>query len=142
MTRVGLLVLAFCVWTGLAAGVGWKLRDGSARAVLLRTQALQVQGHYDALRSTTQQTAANARSSSTIERQRLARKAQRDQHFDHLQQDITQHEQHTRALGRDRGDADPEFMRIWRAANAGTGEPADRAGTAAGATRAAPAGSG
>lgn len=59
---------------------------------------------------------ANAQAGAQAESRRLAMQSARTQQFNTLQQDI---DIHAKTPGRDRGDADAEFVRIWREANAG-----------------------
>lgn len=97
--RMGLLVLAgthaCCAW------LGWTLRDRSADLAIATVQTAQQASRADAAQA---------------ESQRLAAQAERTRQFQTLQQDI---ETHAKTPGRDRGDADAEFVRIWREANAG-----------------------
>ncbi|MGY2437454.1 hypothetical protein ACW4FQ_30415, partial [Escherichia coli] len=66
-----------------------------------------------------QQDQANARAGAQAESQHVAAQAARSQQFNALQQDI---ETHAKTPRRDRGNADAEFVRIWREANAGASQ--------------------
>ncbi len=116
--RIGLLVLAGshagCAW------LGWTLRDRSADLAVTSAQAAQQASRADAAQAAHQRDLANARAGARAESQRLATQAQRTRQFNTLQQDI---ETHAKTPGRDRGDADAEFVRIWREANAGRALP-------------------
>ncbi|KXU95075.1 hypothetical protein AB839_13485 [Stenotrophomonas sp. DDT-1] len=116
--RIGLLVLAGshagCAW------LGWTLRDRSADLAVTSTQAAQQASRADTAQAAHQRDLANARAGARAESQRLAMQAQRTRQFNTLQQDI---ETHAKTPGRDRGDADAEFVRIWREANAGRALP-------------------
>ncbi|OUL14341.1 hypothetical protein B0X78_07910 [bacterium AM6] len=112
--RIALLGLvashACCAW------LGWELRDRSADLAAVRVQAAQETGRADTTLAARQQDHANAQAGVQAESQRLAMQSVRTQQFTTLQQDI---ETHAKTPGRDRGDADAEFVRIWREANAG-----------------------
>ncbi|SES69955.1 hypothetical protein SAMN05720615_101159 [Stenotrophomonas indicatrix] len=112
--RIALLGLvashACCAW------LGWELRDRSADLAAVRVQAAQETGRADTALAARQQDHANAQAGVQAESQRLAMQSVRTQQFTTLQQDI---ETHAKTPGRDRGDADAEFVRIWREANAG-----------------------
>lgn len=116
--RIGLLVLAGshagCAW------LGWTLRDRSADLAVTSTQAAQQASRADTAQAAHQRDLANARAGARAESQRLAMQTQRTRQFNTLQQDI---ETHAKTPGRDRGDADAEFVRIWREANAGRALP-------------------
>lgn len=137
MNRALVLCVLLAAWTGLAIALGWKLRDGSAEVATERVALAQLQRSHAATDARGEQTLANVRSATSSEQQRLLRQQQRRATDARLQQEIDQHEASMHARGRDRGDADPGFMRIWRAANAGqppvAGESADRTGPAAAA---------
>lgn len=112
--RIGLLVLAGshagCAW------LGWTLRDRSADLAIDTVQTAQQASRADAAQAAHQRDLGNARAGAQAESQRLATQAERTRQFQTLQQDI---ETHAKTPGRDRGDADAEFVRIWREANAG-----------------------
>ncbi|KRG50299.1 hypothetical protein WAB97_004970 [Stenotrophomonas maltophilia] len=116
--RIGLLVLAGshagCAW------LGWTLRDRSADLADASAQAAQQASRADSVQAAHQQNLANLRTSAQAESRRLATQAERTRQFTNLQQDI---ETHAKTPGRDRGDADAEFVRIWREANAGRALP-------------------
>ncbi|ELC7364171.1 TPA: hypothetical protein RWN27_002990 [Stenotrophomonas maltophilia] len=115
---IGLLVLAgshaSCAW------LGWTLRDRSAELAAATTRAAQQAAHTDAAQRAHQQALANSAAGAQAESQRLAQQARRTEQFNTLQRDI---ETHAKTPGRDRGDADAEFVRIWREANAGHALP-------------------
>jgi len=112
--RIALLGLAAshacCTW------LGWELRDRSADLAAIRVQATQETSRADTALVARQQDHTNAQAGAQAESQRLAMQSGRTQQFITLQQDI---ETHAKTPGRDRGDADAEFVRIWREANAG-----------------------
>lgn len=101
---------ACCTW------LGWELRDRSADLAAMRVQATQETGRADAALAARRQDHANAQAGAQAESRRLAMQSARTQQFNTLQQDI---DIHAKTTGRDRGDADAEFVRIWREANAG-----------------------
>nr|WP_239506122.1 hypothetical protein [Stenotrophomonas maltophilia] len=115
---MGLLVLAgshaSCAW------LGWTLRDRSADLAVATTRATQLAARAEAAQRAHQQALANSAAGAQTESQRLATQAERTRQFNTLQQDI---ETHAKTPGRDRGDADAEFVRIWREANAGRALP-------------------
>ncbi|MGE8234981.1 MAG: hypothetical protein ACN6PQ_01740 [Stenotrophomonas indicatrix] len=112
--RIALLGLvashACCTW------LGWELRDRSADLAAIRVQATQETGRADTAIAARQQDQTNAQAGAQAESQHLALQSVRTQQFTTLQQDI---DTHAKDPGRDRGDADAEFVRIWREANAG-----------------------
>lgn len=116
--RIGLLVLvgthACCAW------LGWTFRDRSADLAVANVQTAQQTFRADAAHAAHQQNLANVRAGSQAESQRLAAQAERTRQFNTLQRDI---ENHAKTPGRERGDADDEFVRIWREANAGRALP-------------------
>ncbi|TPD61162.1 hypothetical protein FJP69_18915 [Stenotrophomonas maltophilia] len=101
---------ACCAW------LGWELRDRSADLAAVRVQAAQETGRADTALVARQQDQTNAQAGAQAESQHLALQSVRTQQFTTLQQDI---DTHAKNPGRDRGDADAEFVRIWREANAG-----------------------
>lgn len=101
---------AGCAW------LGWELRDRSADLAAARAQATQQATRAEAAQAAVQQSHANARAGAQAESQRLTTQAIRASQFTTLQRDIDTHAQNP---GRDRGNADAEFVRIWREANAG-----------------------
>jgi len=115
---IGLLVLAgshaSCAW------LGWTLRDRSADLAVATTRATQLAARTEAAQRAHQQALANSAAGAQSESQRLATQAERTRQFNTLQQDI---ETHAKTPGHDRGDADAEFVRIWREANAGRALP-------------------
>ena len=115
---MGLLVLAgshaSCAW------LGWTLRDRSADLAVATTRATQLAARTEAAQRAHQQALANSAAGAQSESQRLATQAERTRQFNTLQQDI---ETHAKTPGHDRGDADAEFVRIWREANAGRALP-------------------
>lgn len=116
--RIGLLLLigshAGCAW------LGWTLRDRSAELAHANTEAVQQAARADNAQAAHQQDLANARAGARAESQRLATQAERIRQFNALQRDI---DTHAKTPGRDRGNADAEFVRIWRQANAGGALP-------------------
>lgn len=115
---IGLLILAgshaSCAW------LGWTLRDRNADLAVATTRATQLAARAEAAQRAHQQALANSAAGAQTESQRLATQAERTRQFNTLQQDI---ETHAKTPGRDRGDADAEFVRIWREANAGRALP-------------------
>ena len=115
---IGLLVLAgshaSCAW------LGWTLRDRSADLAVATTRATQLAARTEAAQRAHKQALANSAAGAQSESQRLATQAERTRQFNTLQQDI---ETHAKTPGHDRGDADAEFVRIWREANAGRALP-------------------
>ncbi len=115
---IGLLVLAgshaSCAW------LGWTLRDRSADLAVATTRATQLAARTEAAQRAHQQALANSAAGAQSESQRLATQAERTRQFNTLQQDI---ETHAKTPGHDRGEADAEFVRIWREANAGRALP-------------------
>ncbi|MBA0285164.1 hypothetical protein [Stenotrophomonas maltophilia] len=115
---IGLLVLAgshaSCAW------LGWTLRDRNADLAVATTRATQLAARTEAAQRAHQQALANSAAGAQSESQRLATQAERTRQFNTLQQDI---ETHAKTPGHDRGDADAEFVRIWREANAGRALP-------------------
>ncbi|MEX5405838.1 hypothetical protein VPH47_16455 [Stenotrophomonas sp. WED208] len=111
---IGLLVLAgshaSCAW------LGWTLRDRNADLAVATTRTTQLAARTEAAQRAHQQALANSAAGAQTESQRLATQAERTRQFNTLQQDI---ETHAKTPGHDRGDADAEFVRIWREANAG-----------------------
>ncbi|MNC48399.1 hypothetical protein D3C75_975110 [compost metagenome] len=101
---------ACCAW------LGWEIRDRNADLAAMRLQAAQETGRADTALVARQQDQTNAQAGAQAESQHLALQSVRTQQFTTLQQDIDTHAKDT---GRDRGDADAEFVRIWREANAG-----------------------
>ncbi|KAG0953887.1 hypothetical protein G6F31_013321 [Rhizopus arrhizus] len=103
--RVGLRRLvgsqAGCAW------LGWTLRDRSADLAVASAQAAQQASRADTAQAAHQQDLANARAGARAESQRLATQAERTQQFNALQRDI---DTHAKTPGRDRGDADAEFL--------------------------------
>lgn len=120
-----LAVVAFAVWTVLAGVIGWQMRDGRADATAQTQETAREAARADAVQSARDTDHRNAQASAQAEQQRIERKAERDAHFDKLQQDIREHASNpTIHAGRaGRGNADPEFMRVWREANAGRPRP-------------------
>ncbi|MBH1552904.1 hypothetical protein I5U12_01845 [Stenotrophomonas maltophilia] len=116
--RIGVLLLicshAGCAW------LGWTLRDRSADLAVASARAAQQVSRADAAQAAHQQDLANARAGARAESQRLATQAECTQQFNALQRDI---DTHAKTPGRDRGNADAEFVRIWRQANAGGALP-------------------
>ncbi|HEL4111289.1 TPA: hypothetical protein UM343_001421 [Stenotrophomonas maltophilia] len=115
---IGLLVLAgshaSCAW------LGWTLRDRNADLAVATNRAAQQEARTEAAQRAHQQALANSSAGAQSELQRLATQAERTRQFNTLQQDI---QTHAKTPGRDRGDADAEFVRIWREANAGRALP-------------------
>ncbi|MHC1652924.1 hypothetical protein ACODUL_06445 [Stenotrophomonas maltophilia] len=116
--RIGLLLLigshAGCAW------LGWTLRDRSAELAHVNTETAEQAARADSAQAAHQQDLANARAGARAESQRLAMQAERTRQFNALQRDI---DTHAKTPGRDRGNADAEFVRIWRQANAGGALP-------------------
>ncbi|WP_295570174.1 hypothetical protein [uncultured Stenotrophomonas sp.] len=116
--RIGLLLLigshAGCAW------LGWTLRDRSAELAHANSETVQQAARADSAQAAHQQDLANARAGARAESQRLATQAERTRQFNALQRDI---DTHAKTPGRDRGNADAEFVRIWRQANAGGALP-------------------
>ncbi|CAH0139955.1 hypothetical protein [Stenotrophomonas lactitubi] len=112
--RIALLGLvashACCAW------LGWELRDRSADLAAASVQVGQLTKRADTTLVARQQDHTNAQAGARAETQRLALQSARTRQFNTLQQDI---DTHAKTPGRDRGDADAEFLRIWREANAG-----------------------
>jgi hypothetical protein len=112
--RIALLGLvashACCAW------LGWELRDRSADLAAANVQVEQLNKRADTTLVARQQDHTNAQAGAQAETQRLALQSARTRQFNTLQQDI---DTHAKTAGRDRGDADAEFLRIWREANAG-----------------------
>lgn len=112
--RIALLGLvashACCAW------LGWELRDRSADLAAANVQVEQLNKRADTTLVARQQDHTNAQAGAQAETQRLALQSARTRQFNTLQQDI---DTHAKTPGRDRGDADAEFLRIWREANAG-----------------------
>lgn len=112
--RIALLGLvashACCAW------LGWELRDRSADLTAASAQVAQQTRRADTALVARQQDHTNAQAGAQAESQRLAMQSARTRQFNTLQQDI---DTHAKTPGRDRGDADAEFVRIWREANAG-----------------------
>ncbi|WP_447944716.1 hypothetical protein [Stenotrophomonas indicatrix] len=112
--RIALLGLvashACCAW------LGWELRDRSADLAAASVQVEQLNKRADSTLVARQQDHTNAQAGAQAETQRLALQSARTRQFNTLQQDI---DTHAKTPGRDRGDADAEFLRIWREANAG-----------------------
>ncbi|WP_439447858.1 hypothetical protein [Stenotrophomonas sp. ATs4] len=100
-----------CAW------LGWTLRDRSADRAVAVAQAAQQALRADNAQAAYRQGQANARAGAQAESQHVAAQATRSQQFNALQRDI---ETHAKTPGRNRGNADAEFMRIWREANAGS----------------------
>lgn len=112
--RIALLGLvashACCAW------LGWEMRDRSADLTAVSAQVAQQTRRADTALVARQQDHSNAQAGAQAESQRLAMQSTRTRQFFTLQQDI---DTHGKNPGRDRGDADAEFVRIWREANAG-----------------------
>ncbi|EKT4446006.1 hypothetical protein N5D13_07845 [Stenotrophomonas maltophilia] len=115
---IGLLVLAGS--HASFAWLGWTLRDRTADLAVATTRAAQQEARTDAVQRAHQQALANSAAGAQAESQRLAHQARHTEQFNTLQRDI---ETHAKTPGRDRGDADAEFVRIWREANAGHALP-------------------
>jgi len=115
---IGLLILAGS--HASFAWLGWTLRDRNADLAVATTRATQLAARAEAAQRARQQALANSAAGAQSESQRLATQAERTRQFNTLQQDI---ETHAKTPGRDRGDADAEFVRIWREANAGRALP-------------------
>lgn len=101
---------ACCAW------LGWELRDRSADLAAASVQVKQLNKRADSTLVARQQDHTNAQAGAQAETQRLAVQSARTRQFNTLQQDI---DTHAKTPGRNRGDADAEFVRIWREANAG-----------------------
>ncbi|WP_340571425.1 hypothetical protein [Stenotrophomonas sp. G106K1] len=99
-----------CTW------LGWELRDRSADLTAASAQVAQQTTRADTALVARQQDHTNTQAGAQAESQRLATQSARTRQFNTLQQDI---DTHAKTPGRDRGDADAEFVRIWREANAG-----------------------
>ncbi|MCX2893049.1 hypothetical protein ORG27_05605 [Stenotrophomonas lactitubi] len=99
-----------CAW------LGWELRDRSADLAAASAQVAQQTRRADTALVARQQDHTNVQAGVQVESQRLAMQSARTRQFNTLQQDI---DTHAKTPGRDRGDADAEFVRIWREANAG-----------------------
>lgn len=115
--RIALLALVAshvaCAW------LGWTLRDRSADRAVAMAQAAQQAQRADIAQAAHQQDQANARAGAQAESQHVAAQTARSQQFNALHQDI---ETHAKTPRRDRGNADAEFVRIWREANAGASQ--------------------
>ncbi|MGB5907693.1 MAG: hypothetical protein WBG87_09655 [Stenotrophomonas maltophilia] len=96
------------------------MRDRNADLAVATTRATQLAARAEAAQRAHQQALANSAAGAQSESQRLATQAERTRQFNTLQQDI---ETHAKTPGHDRGDADAEFVRIWREANAGRALP-------------------
>ena len=99
-----------CAW------LAWELRDRSADLTAASAQVAQQTRRADTALVARQQDHTNAQAGAQAESQRLAMQSARTRQFNTLRQDI---DTHAKTPGRDRGDADAEFVRIWREANAG-----------------------
>lgn len=116
--RVTLLVLV-ASHAG-SAWLGWALRDRRAEADVASAQAARQATRADTALAARQLGRSNAQAGAHFESQRLAVQARRTAQFNTLQRDI---ENHVKNPGRSRGDADADFVRIWREANAGRPAP-------------------
>ncbi|HHA2674743.1 TPA: hypothetical protein ACOECQ_000810 [Stenotrophomonas maltophilia] len=86
----------------------------------LRAQVDAQRAQIDTLTATHDEAMGNARAAAQAESARIERDAKRDAHYNHLQRDTDRYAQD---LGRvSRGNADPEFVRIWQQANAGAAD--------------------
>lgn len=107
----GLCIVLAAVIGGLGLGSVLHERD------TLRTQVADQAARITAMDGARDQAADNAQKAAQAESARLQRDAARASHFEQLQQDTRRYENDPgRAV---RGSADPEFVRIWREANAG-----------------------
>lgn len=114
--RLRIVLLGLVASHACCAWLGWEMRDRNADLAAMRVQAAQETGRADTALVARQQDQTNAQAGAQAESQRLALQSVRTQQFTTLQQDI---DTHAKNPGRDRSDADAEFVRIWREANAG-----------------------
>lgn len=125
MNRIVGALVVFVAWSIACGALGWAVRDGRADAVEARKETAVQTDRADQAEAARTTDHANAGTSARIESARVERAAERESTFDQLQQDVTAYARTTAQPTdpshsiRDRGRADPEFMRIWRAANAG-----------------------
>lgn len=120
MSPATIRVVAILLLIVAALAGGYGLHRVIAERDAYAAQATAQGAHIDDLRAARDQDHANSQSAAQVEQQRIDNAAKRDTHFDKLQQDI---DEHAKDPGRDRGNADPEFVRIWREANAGSAHP-------------------
>lgn len=119
LLRMRIALLALVASHVVCAWLGWTLRDRSADRAVAMAQAAQQALRAGIAQAAHQQDQANARARAQAESQHVAAQAARSQQFNALQQDI---ETHAKTPRRDRGNADAEFVRIWREANAGSSQ--------------------
>lgn len=114
--RLRIVLLGLVASHACCAWLGWELRDRNADLAAASVQIEQLTRRADTTLVARQQDHTNAQAGAQAETQRLAMQSARTRQFNTLQQDI---DTHAKTPGRDRGDADAEFVRIWREANAG-----------------------
>lgn len=111
-----LLLGGYAASCAACAVLGWELRDRSADLAQATAQRHAQAARADAAQAALQQDRGNHRAGTASETRYLAAQAAHARRFTTIERDIQTHAQNTH---RDRGDADPEFVRIWREANTG-----------------------
>lgn len=114
--RLRIVLLGLLASHACCAWLGWEFRDRSADLAAASVQVTQQTARADAAHAARQQAHTNTQAGVHAESQRLTMQSARTRQFNTLQQDI---DTHAKNSVRDRGDADAEFVRIWREANAG-----------------------
>ena len=135
MNRTLIAIALFVVWSLFAGFIGWQLRDGSADTAAAKvdtTQATARADNAEAARTTDHVTATNV---AKVEQQHVADTRAHEANFQSIEEAAAKYADSHRRPQQDslsgdcratgRGSADPEFVRIWTAANAGRFEDAE-----------------
>lgn len=122
--KPGLMLAILIAWTLAAFTVGYKVRSFSAEAAAQTVQAATQEARIDAVTDARATDHGNAQAAVQSEQSHIDRATAQAGYFAHLKQDIdtyarTRSPNLAEAHACVRGDAGPDFLRIWRAANAG-----------------------
>lgn len=125
MNRALAAVIAFALWSFLCGFIGYQLKDGRADAAIAQVETAQANTRADnaeQARTTDHKTSAQV---AAVEVKHVANVRAHEVNFQSIDKAAnTYANSHSlRGIGTDsggnRGPADPEFVRIWNAANAG-----------------------
>jgi hypothetical protein len=124
--KIAVVLLAFVL--GFAAGREW--RDRSADVDTAQRDAGDAQAQTQVVTQARENDTTSQAGAAVVEQQRTERAAESEAQFKIIYRDVVRYVQTNPSLAG--CGADPEFVRLWNAANAGTADakPVDPAGAA------------